>query len=137
MEIHPTFMDNPSLILKQDRLGRVRSTKERRASVVAEYQRSGLGAREFAQLAGIRYNTFWYWLAQEGLTVKRARRERPKAMQLVEVKLGAVAAASEMLSSQSTVIITLGGGASVALQSTAQVPVVAALIKALAPTSPC
>ena len=35
-------MHESSLILKQDVLGRVRSTAERRLAVVAEFRRSGL-----------------------------------------------------------------------------------------------
>ena len=37
--------------------------------LVGEFQRSGLPASKFAQLAGVRYHTFWNWLREHGLTV--------------------------------------------------------------------
>ena len=51
-------MHENSLILKQDVMGRVRVSAERRAEVVAEFQRSGLSGCRFARLAGVKYSTF-------------------------------------------------------------------------------
>ncbi len=49
-------------IIKTDVRGRVRVSRERRQSLLAEYEQSGLSARKFAQLAGIKYQTFANWL---------------------------------------------------------------------------
>ena len=46
---------------------------ERREALVAEFQCSGLSAARFAQLAGVRYNTFWTWLKKHGAGVKPSR----------------------------------------------------------------
>jgi transposase-like protein len=134
MGINSAFMDKTSTILKQDRLGRVRSTKERRAAVVSEYQRSGLAAREFAKLAGIHYNTFWNWLSENGLTAKRAKGASERTLRLVEV---AMPRPSAQPIAAGAVVIRMGKGMEVQLLTAEQVPLVVALIKALNPGSPC
>ena len=49
-------------IIKQDSRGRMRTTRERRETLLAEYDRSAMTGRKFAQLAGIKYQTFANWL---------------------------------------------------------------------------
>jgi transposase-like protein len=134
MGIHLVFMDTTSFILKQDRVGRVRSTKERRAAVVAEYQRSGLAVREFARLAGIPYNTLWNWLSEHGLIAKRTRGDSRKSVRLLEVSMETPPVAPVP---PSAVTISLASGVSVELQNSAQVTLLAALIKALTPAASC
>jgi transposase-like protein len=56
--------------LKTDTHGRVRSTPERRAAILAEFEHSGVSAAQFAKLAGINYSTFAQWVQ---------RHRRPKA----------------------------------------------------------
>jgi hypothetical protein len=55
-------MDNQLTILKRGAGGRLRSTAEAWAEVVAEYRHRGIAAIAFAQMAGISKNTFWNWL---------------------------------------------------------------------------
>jgi hypothetical protein len=57
------------VILKADKLGRVKTPAARRESLLDEYERSGLGGQEFASLSGIKYQTFATW-------VQRRRRKR-------------------------------------------------------------
>ncbi|WP_083805300.1 IS66 family insertion sequence element accessory protein TnpA [Chthoniobacter flavus] len=49
-------------VLKQDRRGRVRVSKERREALLTEFAGSGLSASAFAAMAGIKYPTFANWL---------------------------------------------------------------------------
>ena len=63
-------MHESSLILKQDVIGRVRVIAERRAEVVAEFQRSGLSGYRFARMAGVKYSALMGW-------VQRATQEGP------------------------------------------------------------
>ena len=49
------------VILKQDVLGRVRTPKARREQLLDEFERSGLPGLKFAELAGIKYQTFATW----------------------------------------------------------------------------
>ncbi|MEZ0257047.1 MAG: IS66 family insertion sequence element accessory protein TnpB, partial [Chthoniobacter sp.] len=51
-------------VLKQDRRGRVRVSRERREALLDEFSRSGLSAAEFARMAGIKYPTFANWLQE-------------------------------------------------------------------------
>jgi len=47
-----------------DERGRVRVGRERRAELLAEYDRSGMSGAAFARWAGIKYPTFANWLQQ-------------------------------------------------------------------------
>ena len=51
-------------IIKQDSRGRMRTTRERRETLLAEYDRSAMTGRKFAKWAGIKYTTFANWLQQ-------------------------------------------------------------------------
>lgn len=54
-------------MLKVDRLGRVRTTAERRQALLEEFDRSGVSAAQFAKVTGVNYQTFATWVQ------KRAR----------------------------------------------------------------
>ena len=56
-------------ILKQDSVGRVRVSVERREALLEEFEGSALSAAQFARLAGVKYATFANWVA-------RRRRQR-------------------------------------------------------------
>lgn len=51
-------------ILKKDVLGRVRTPRERREALLAEFDRSGMSGQKFAAWAGIKYATFAHWRQQ-------------------------------------------------------------------------
>lgn len=128
-------MDKSSLVLKRDELGRVRTPRERRAMLVGEFQRSGLPARRFAQLAGVQYNTFWNWLRAHGLTARRGKKRAQAKPRLVEVCFDPKQASAT--SRQAGLEVSLPGGAQANLQHAGQAALLAALIKALAQSSPC
>ncbi|NJO56474.1 MAG: hypothetical protein HC834_09265 [Rhodospirillales bacterium] len=75
-------------LLKTDCLGRVRSTPERRAAILAEFDQSGVSAAQFAKLAGINYSTFAQWVQRHrrkrASTRRVVRRPSPRALRLVE-----------------------------------------------------
>ncbi|MBV8416183.1 MAG: hypothetical protein JO251_13315, partial [Verrucomicrobia bacterium] len=48
-------------ILSQDVRGRVLVTRERRESLLEEYDRSGMSGVRFAKYVGIKYTTLAYW----------------------------------------------------------------------------
>ena len=56
------MQSSESMILKVDRRQRVRRTAAQQAGLLAEYQRSGVSAAEFARLSGINYQTLCGWL---------------------------------------------------------------------------
>jgi hypothetical protein len=51
-------------IVKRDVLGRVKTSRERRSALLAEFDRSGMSGQKFAAWAGIKYTTFANWLQQ-------------------------------------------------------------------------
>lgn len=56
-------------IMKQDRLGRVRTTQARRAAILEEFDHSGMSGQQFAKYHGLKYQTFATWVQ------KRRKRE--------------------------------------------------------------
>lgn len=83
--------------LKRDRLGRVTTTAAQREEVLDAFERSGLKGREFAELAGVNYQTFagWRWARSKQ---RQAMGEPPGAKTLfVEAVMG-VTASSRSLS---------------------------------------
>jgi hypothetical protein len=70
-------MDTTSIILKTDSRGRVRTPAQRRAQLLAEFERSGLLATKFAELVGVKYQTFCTWVQQQRKVRMRAARRLP------------------------------------------------------------
>ena len=62
-------------ILNRDAQGRVLVSRERRESLLAEYERSGMSGVKFAQYVGIKYSTLAYWLQS-----RRRHRAREKLL---------------------------------------------------------
>ena len=60
------------IVIKSDRRGRLRFTREQRAAMLEAYDTSGLSGPKFAQLHGINYQTFAGW-------VQRRKRPAPPA----------------------------------------------------------
>src|SRR5260370_22185147 len=67
-------------IMSQDAQGRVLVSRERRESLLQEYDRSGMSGGKFAQYVGIKYSTLPYWL--------QSRRRHPEGVKLL-MKAGA------------------------------------------------
>lgn len=53
---------NGGELLRLDTRGRVRTGRERREMLLAEFDRSGVSGARFARMAGINYQTFCGWL---------------------------------------------------------------------------
>jgi transposase len=60
-------------ILSQDARGRVLVSRERRESLLEEYERSGMSGVKFAQYVGLKYSTLAHWL-------RSRRRQREKLL---------------------------------------------------------
>lgn len=67
-------------LLKQDRLGRVRTSAWRRAELLAEFERTSMSAAEFAGHVGVKYTTFVTWLTK----AKKNGKPEPAAMLAAE-----------------------------------------------------
>ena len=122
-------MHESSLILKQDVLGRVRATAERRAVMVAEFRRSGLSGCQFARLAGMKYPTLMAWVKRAGdsRTVVRKASVKQRPM-LVEAILSG---APQAMRTVPPLLVHLGGGVRLELADAGQLTLAAQLIQAL------
>ena len=126
------------VVLKQDVLGRVKTPKARREQLLDEFERSGLPGQKFAELAGIKYQTFATW-------VQKRRRQRGDyaAGQITAAKksvrwLEAVLApppGSVVKTGGLTLVLHLPGGVRVEMSDMKQVEMAAALVRAL--QKPC
>jgi hypothetical protein len=68
------LMEPTDQVLKVDRRGRVWTPRERRAEILAEFERSGMPACKFAAHVGVKGSTFANW-------VQRRRRDARKLAQ--------------------------------------------------------
>lgn len=110
-----------------DTQGRVRTSLEQRRLILAEFERSGLSAVQFAKQAGLKYSTLAAWVLRE----RRSKSPSPApAVRLLE----AVASPAQGGTS-SALILQLPGGARLEVNNTPQAALAAELIRALA--KPC
>jgi transposase-like protein len=99
----------------------VRTTREQRRLILAEFERSGMSAAAFARRTGLKYSTFAFWV-QRCRRTKRPARKAP--VRLLEAVLTP--------STPTTVLtVLLPGGARLELREAGQVPLAAALVHAL------
>jgi len=125
-------------ILKTDIQGRVQTPPERRQKLLEEFERSGLSGTKFAQLAGIKYQTFAAWVArrrkQRGLAQSTTARTDP-----VRWLEAVVQEASAPASAVATPLrVHLSTVAWMEIRDSDQVSLAAALVRALEkPTAPC
>ena len=119
-------------ILKIDTQGRVQTPPARRESLLDEFAKSGLSAKQFAELSGIKYPTLANWLQ------KRRRQGQPSVPPADTVKwLEAMVeqAQNPLAQSAASVVLRLPGGAQLELCEVKQLPLAAALVRALG--QPC
>lgn len=117
-------------IMKVDTRGRVRTTAKRRQSVLEEFDRSGVSAMKFAELAGIKYQTFATWLQKRRRQTQTARKF-PDTVRWLE----AVVDQARSPGGGEVLVVALPGGARVELRDLRQVPLATALLRSLA--QPC
>ena len=114
----------PQMPVTLDTQGRVRTTKEQRRVILDEFERSGISAARFAQRAGVKYSTLAGWV-QRNRQTKPRRRGRP--IRLLEAVVNSLPA--PVL--ETPLMLQLPGGARLELNAANQVPLVAALLRAL------
>lgn len=73
---------NGGELLRLDTRGRVRTGRERREVLLAEFDRSGVSGARFARMAGINYQTFCGWLHAR----RREASGKPASKRLKPVK---------------------------------------------------
>ncbi len=125
-------------ILKTDVLGRVKTPAVRREQLLDEFERSGLPGLKFAELVGIKYQTFATWIQKR----RRQRGDYPAAKIQAAKKrvrwLEAVVAATPgamVKAGGSLLTLHLSGGARLEIGDAQQIEMAAALLRAL--QKPC
>ncbi len=122
--VAPTAV-TPKLPVTMDTKGRVRTSKEQRRAILAEFERSGVSLTQFARRTGLKYSTFAAWVQ------RYHRLKRPGAKPPVRLLEAVMAPASP----NSALLVELPGGARLQIRETSQVSLVAALLRAL--QKPC
>ena len=111
------------IILKTDRIGRVRTPRERQQQIVAEWGRSGVSAARFAETIGVRYQTLATWIRKHG--GRRAAVVQEVPSRWLEMAVAAPKAPGPGLR------VELPGGAAMVVGDAAQLPLVIQLLRAL------
>ena len=70
-------------IVKVDRIGRIKTPRERREALLAEFDRSGMSGQQFAKWAGIKYGTFITWVQKRRKSVVAATTDKAEAREEV------------------------------------------------------
>lgn len=123
----------PASLLKTDVLGRVKTPAARREQLLDEFEKSGASGQKFAELIGVKYQTFATWVQQR----KRQRAVSPKGktpkapaakVRWLEATVGKVTDHDRV----ATLPVQLPGGARLEISCSKQIPMAAALLQALA-----
>jgi hypothetical protein len=125
---------NELTIFKQDGRGRVRTSAGRREQLLDEFERSGLSGPKFAELVGVKYQTFATW-------VQRRQRQLGAAAKVpvpttASVKwLEAVMTSAPPPVAGAVLVLQLPGGVRLEVADEKQAVLAASLVRAL--TKPC
>lgn len=114
----------PQMPVTLDTKGRVRTSKEQRRVILNEFERSGISAVRFAKQTGLKYSTLAGWLQRYRRTKPR-RRGRP--LRLLEAVVDSLPGPVN----GTALVLQLPGGVRLELSEANQVPVAAALLRAL------
>lgn len=109
-----------------DSRGRVRVTPEQRRQILVEFARSAESAPHYARRMGLKYSTFAAWVARERRRNRSAAAKPP--LRLLEAVLPPAAINLPLR-------VELPGGARVECRDVSQMPLLVALLQALA--KPC
>lgn len=98
--------------------------------ILAEFERSGVSAAQFAKVTGLKYSTFAAW-------VQRYRRSQPakcaRQVRLLEATVEQTAPTD--VAKRYSVVLRLIGGTEIEINDNKQIPMAVALVRALA--QPC
>jgi hypothetical protein len=123
-----------SLIIRSDVRGRVLTPRARREALLAEFDRSGVSATRFAELSGIKYQTFAGWLHCRRRKGQLPGNSGENAAPNV-AWLEAVVRDGQSGSESSGLVLHLPGGVRAEITSSRHIGFAAALVRAL--EKPC
>jgi hypothetical protein len=124
-------------LLKTDTLGRVKTPAARREQLLDEFEQSGASGKTFAELVGVKYQTFATWVQQRKR--RRAAASKGKAPKAPAAKvrwLEAVVGQTADPGAGSSLSVHLPGGVRLEISCAKQIPLAVALIRELEKPSP-
>lgn len=121
-------------MLKTDKMGRVRISRQRREAILDAFERSGMSGAAFAQLHGLSYSTFAGWAhrrrrKRNGAASTKASGEAPLALAEVMVKRPSDEEANRQKSEG--LRVEAPGGSVLFITERSQLPWAAELLRAL------
>ena len=127
-----TNTEEPELLLKTDRLGRVRMPREKREQILDGFESSGMSGQAFAARIGVKYTTFASWVQKR----RRARGQYANAdCEPVKAPLTLIEAVVQTEEAPPAPRISLeletATGLKVRLNASAEIPIAVQLLKAL------
>jgi len=128
------MMSADEQVIKSDSKGRMHTPPPRREQLLDEYERSGLSARKFSELVGVKYQTFANWAQkrrkQRGLAGSVAAKSKPAdAVRWLEA---VVEKSSSSAPSHHALVVHLPGQARMEINGADQAKLAAVLLGALA-----
>ena len=112
----------PKLPVTADSKGRLRTSKEQRRVILAEFERSGISVTQFAHRTGLKYSTFAAWVQRYRRTKRPLKKSPLRLLEAVATQPSPVVVALQ---------VQLPGGARLEISEASQIPLAAALIGAL------
>jgi hypothetical protein len=123
-----TSLQSRTEILKTDKRGRVRTTRQRREELLTEFERSGLSAPRFAEVTGVKYQTLAGWLHRRRKQQGQVAAAQAPGVQWLETVVQAADLPAP--SSSSRLLVRLPSGATLELSHLTQAPLAGAVLRA-------
>jgi hypothetical protein len=122
-------------IIKTDVLGRIKTPVARREQLIDEFERSGLSGCKFAELAGLKYQTFATWVQKrrrKNGTYAKLPAKRSRRVDSVRWLEAVVQEAHDSKTGlKESIVLELRGGGRVEISHAKQLPLAAALLRQL------
>jgi transposase-like protein len=124
-------IEEATLLLKTDRLGRVHMPPEKRELIVDHFEQSGMSGQAFAAQIGVKYSTFASWVQKRRRARGQYRNEggQSKAAPLALVE--AFVQSEEPPAAASCLELETKSGLKLRLNGSCEVPVLVQLLMAL------
>ena len=124
-------MSKEAIILKSDAGGRVLVPLEQQVELVREYERSGLSGPKFAEMAGVKYQTFATWRRTHGSQPPTWQ----SGMSSPPIPSALWLEATVEPAGETSILVRLPGGATMELSHPRQASLAVQLLRAIAKTS--
>jgi len=122
-------------IIRTDVLGRIKTPAARREQLIDEFERSGLSGCKFAELAGLKYQTFATWVQKRrrknGTYAKLPAKRSQRADSVRWLEAVVQEAQDSKAGLKESIVLELRGGGRVELSHAKQLPLAAALLREL------